>query len=156
VLVKIPLGRGIALLSLVVSLQISAADKPTVSPSVDDRLHAARLHIQAQRWAAAKAELLIAAREEPNNADTHNLLGYTFRKQERPELANAFAHYKRALQLDPKHKGAHEYVGEAYLMDNNPTAAERHLAELEKLCGNKTCEEYVDLAAAIAAFKARK
>jgi hypothetical protein len=60
------------------------------------------------------------------------------------------------LQLDPKHKGAHEYIGEAYLMDKKPAEAEKHLASLEQICGNKTCEEYVDLAAAIAKYKAGK
>lgn len=51
------------------------------------------------------------------------------------------------------HRGAHEYIGEAYLMDNKPEEAKRHLAELEKICGNRTCEEYADLAKAIAEFK---
>jgi tetratricopeptide (TPR) repeat protein len=92
---------------------------------------------------------------EPRNADAHNLLGYSHRKQPRPDLAKAFEHYKLALQIDPQHKGAHEYIGEAYLMNNQPAEAEKHLADLARVCGNRTCEEYVDLAQAIAAFKAR-
>lgn len=32
------------------------------------------------------------------------------------QLDLAFKHYQRALQLDPRHLGAHEYIGEAYLM----------------------------------------
>ena len=39
-------------------------------------------------------------------------------------------------------------------MDRQPGQAEKHLAELEKLCGNRTCEEYQDLAGAIAQYKA--
>jgi len=83
------------------------------------------------------------------------LLAYSYRKQARPDLPKAFEHYNIALKLDPKHRGAHEYIGEAYLMDKKPAEAEQHLAELEKICGNKTCEEYADLARAIADYKAK-
>ena len=94
-----------------------------------------------------------AARDEPGNADLHNLLGYSYRKQTTPNLARAFEHYQQALRLDPAHCGAHEYIGEAYLMDGKLADARRHLTELERLCGNRTCEEYADLAAAIARYR---
>lgn len=134
-----------------------AADTPsTPAPTVSERMGNARDSIKANKWQPAIAELRIAVREEPKNADAHNLLAYSYRKQAKPDLAKAFEHYKIALQLDPKHKGAHEYIGEAYLMDKKPAEAEKHLAELEKICGNKTCEEYADLAKAIAQYKAGK
>jgi Flp pilus assembly protein TadD len=135
-----------------------AADTgPSVSqPTVNERLTSAREAIKAKEWRKALAELNIAAKEEPRNADVHNLLGYSYRKQATPNLAKAFEHYNTALKLDPKHKGAHEYIGEAYLMDKKPAEAEKHLVELEKLCGNKTCEEYADLAAAMTKYKAGK
>jgi Flp pilus assembly protein TadD len=143
-----------ALLSLPAAF-VQAADTPTVSaPSVSDRLGNARQHIEAKRWSAALAELRLALRDEPRNADVHNLLGYSYRKQARPDLPKAFEHYKTALELNPGHKGAHEYIGEAYLMDKKPAEAAKHLATLEKLCGNKTCEEYQDLAQALAKYKA--
>jgi hypothetical protein len=41
-------------------------------------------------------------------------------------------------------------------MDKKPAEAEKHLASLEQICGNKTCEEYADLAGAIAKYKAGK
>jgi len=28
----------------------------------------------------------------------------------------ALKHYKRSIELNPRHRGAHEYIGEAYLM----------------------------------------
>ena len=40
-------------------------------------------------------------------------------------------------------------------MDKKPAEAQKHLAQLEILCGNKTCEEYADLAKAIADYTAR-
>lgn len=155
---------SIALLSLCLAGTALAADTPGVSPNVppapqptvSERMDQARKAIAAKDWRRAQSELQAVVREAPNNADAHNLLGYSYRKQARPDLAKAFDHYQTALRLDPRHRGAHEYIGEAYLMDNKPAEAERHLAELEKVCGNRTCEEYADLAKAIADYKARR
>ena len=55
-------------------------------------------------------------------------------------------------QLEPNHRGAHEYVGIAHLKVKNLDKAKEHLARLETICG-KTCEEYEDLAKAVAAYK---
>lgn len=118
-------------------------------------LVSARAAIAAKDWPRALAELNAALKLEPRNADVHNLLGYSHRKQARPDLAKAFGHDQLALQIDPSHKGAHEYIGEAYLMDQRPAEAEKHLAELARLCGNQTCEEYRDLDEAIKACKAQ-
>lgn len=143
-------------LVLVVSAWAGAADIPTVSePTAKERIGIAREAIKASDWKRSLAELTIAAREEPRNADVHNLLGYSYRKQATPNLAKALEHYKTALTLNPAHKGAHEYIGEAYLMAKNLAAAEKHLSEIEKICGSKTCEEYQDLAKAVAAYKAK-
>ena len=114
---------------------------------------AARQAIEAQDWGRALNELNIAARAEPRNADVHNLLGYTWRKRATPDITKAFEHYYTALRLDPRHKGAHEYIGQAYLMEKRPEEANKHLAQLESLCGNKTCPEYVTLAKAIADYR---
>lgn len=124
------------------------------APTANERLEAARKAIDAKDWGRAMFELNQAVRDEPRNADVHNLLGYTYRKRAAPDITKAFEHYKTALSLDPKHKGAHEYIGEAYLVDKKPAEAEKHLAQLEVICGNKTCEEYADLAKAVADFKA--
>lgn len=137
-----------------------AADTPgsnpsVRAPSVGEQLDTARSAIGAKDWSKAIRILNAAAREEPRNADVHNLLGYSYRKQASPDLPKAIGHYQTALRLDPRHKGAHEYIGEAYLMDKKPAEAEKHLAELEKICGNKTCEEYADLAKAVAEYKAK-
>ena len=135
-----------------------ANDTPTTAsePTTAERMASARDAIKAKKWKDAIGELKIAVREEPKNADAHNLLAYSYRKQATPDLPQAFEHYNTALRLNPQHKGAHEYIGEAYLMDNKPLEAEKHLAALEKICGNKTCEEYADLSKAIAAYKAKK
>ena len=64
----------------------------------------------------------------------------------------AFTHYRRALQLNPRHRGAHEYIGEAYLMTNDLPKAEQHLGALQEIC-LIPCEEYEDLKKAIADYR---
>ena len=117
-----------------------------------DPLRPARDAISAQQWPKA-LELLQAQQSRlGRNADLHNLLGYVYRKQGRPDLDKAFEHYRLALDIDPGHRGAHEYIGEAYLSRNQPAQAREHLAALKRLCGGTACEEYQDLAKALAAY----
>jgi Flp pilus assembly protein TadD len=137
-----------------------AADTPEPvrvvrAPPVNERMAAARQAIEAKDWSRAMTELNAAAREDPRNADVHNLLGYTYRKRASPDLPKAIEEYNIALRIDPRHKYAHEYLGEAYLMEKKPQEAEKHLAELERICGNKSCEEYADLAKSIADYKTK-
>jgi Flp pilus assembly protein TadD len=153
-------GKYLLAAMVAISAQAYAVDTPGSNPntptvSVSQRLATARKAIDAKEWSRAMSELNAAVREEPRNADVHNLLGYSYRKRASPDLPKAFEHYNTALRLDPRHKGAHEYIGEAYLMDRKPAEAEKHLAELEKICGNTTCEEYADLAKAIAEYKSK-
>lgn len=134
----------------------TAAAANVASAAKVDRMSAARAAIKAQDWKKSIAELTLLTKEQPKNADAHNLLAYSYRKQASPDLAKAFEHYNQALKLNPQHKGAHEYIGEAYLMDKKPAKAEEHLALLKGICGNTACEEYQDLAKSIATYKADK
>jgi len=73
-----------------------------------------------------------AALRDTRNAEIQNYLGYAYRNS--GELPLAFKHYARALQLNPRHRGAHEYLGEAYLMIGNLAKTEEHLELLKKIC----------------------
>lgn len=106
--------------------------------------------VKAKDWKTAVYHLEIAAKAEPANADAQNLLGYAYRNQKNYDLA--LKHYGAALKIDPKHRGALEYSGEAYVLMGNKAKAQENLAALEKICG-KGCEEYQDLAKAIAQAK---
>jgi lipoprotein NlpI len=66
-----------------------------------------------------------------------------------------FKHYSEALRINPKHRGAHEYIGEAYLMVGNLGKAKEHLGQLDKLCFFP-CGEYTDLKKAVAAYEAKQ
>jgi len=127
---------------------------PVAAPKFD-RMASGRAAIKAADWKKAISELSLAVKEQPGNADAYNLLAFSFRKQATPDLAKAFEHYNNALKLNPNHKGAHEYIGEAYLMDRKPAKAEEHLALLKTICGGVACEEYDDLAKAVADYKAK-
>lgn len=118
-----------------------------------DPLRSARDAIAAQQWSKS-LDLLKAQLPSLNrNADLHNLLGFAYRKQAWPDLEKAFEHYRLALDIDPGHRGAHEYIGEAYLMKKQPAKAREHLQALQRLCGGTACEEYQDLAKALAAYR---
>ena len=106
--------------------------------------------IQAGRYAQAIPVLEKWVAGHSKDADGFNWLGYAYRKT--GQLEPAFKAYNRALGIDPQHRGAHEYIGEAYLMANQPDKAERHEKILAQLCP-ASCEELTDLRAAIAAYK---
>ncbi|HEU0199553.1 MAG TPA: tetratricopeptide repeat protein [Burkholderiaceae bacterium] len=120
--------------------------------AVDPDLKRGQEAIQKKDWDGAISALAHVREREPKNADVYNLLG--FAERNRGNLAQAFELYGTALKLDPKHRGAHEYIGEAYLIANDLARAEEHLAALDKLCFFP-CEEYSDLKKKIAAYKAK-
>ena len=124
------------------------------SESQDPNLVAGKKAVDAQDWKQATQLLSKAALTDPNNADIQNWLGYAQRKQ--GNLNAAFAAYNQALKLNPNHKGAHEYIGEAYLMAGDVAKAEKHLAELQRLCSPIPCEESKDLQRAIQEYKKKK
>ena len=106
-----------------------------------------------KNWPEAAKRFEVALKRNPDSADLQNYLGYTQRNLKQFDLA--FKHYKRALELDPRHRGAHEYIGEAYLMVNDLPNAEKHLAALRGIC-LLPCEELDDLEKAVVAYRATR
>lgn len=109
--------------------------------------------IKAEDYAQAVPLLQGYVARSPDDANGENWLAYAYRKT--GKMDEAFEHYAKALKLNPNHRGAHEYVGEAYLMVGNLAKAEEHLKLLDKLC-LLPCEEYTDLKEAVAAYKVNK
>ncbi len=145
------LGLGLALLPAT-----AGADPRDESPAgerVDPDYAAGKAAVAAKDWPAAIGALSSAALRDTRNADIQNDLGYAYRQAGQLELA--FKHYQRALELNPRHRGAHEYVGEAYLSVDNLAKAEEHLAALQGIC-LIPCEEYEDLKKAVADYRRRQ
>ena len=126
---------------------------PNEASASDADYSAGRAAVVQRRWAEAISALQKAAVRFPDDADLQNDLGYAYRNL--GQFEPAFRHYKRALALDPRHRGAHEYIGEAYLLVDDLPGAERHLAALGEIC-LLPCEQQDDLRKAVAAYKARK
>jgi len=150
------MSRVISLLVLVLAaamppaLHAHGSDTPA-APRADPDFTAGKQAIDKKDWARAIEALKKAEAKDARNADIQNYLGYAYRNSGQMDLA--FKHYEQALAIDPRHRGAHEYLGEAYLMVNNLAKAEEHLAALNRLCFFP-CEEYTELKEKVAAFKA--
>lgn len=120
----------------------SSSSQPSV-PTLDE----ARADIAAKDWQAAIAKLTKIVKAKPSSADAYNLLGYAFRNA--GNLERAMQAYTKALSLNPKHTGALEYQGVLFVMLGEIDKAKDNLERIEDICGT-TCEEYEDLAEAIA------
>jgi Flp pilus assembly protein TadD len=120
----------------------------------DPAVKTAKAAIAAGDYASAQLALKVAVAGDPGNADLHNLYAYSIRKGANPDMPLVFKHYNEALRIDPKHRGAQEYIGEAYLMSGNLAKAKEHLAALDKLCFFG-CAEYDMPKKAIAAYEAK-
>jgi Flp pilus assembly protein TadD len=113
-------------------------------------LTSVRAKIKAKDYPAALAELRDLA-EDIQQADVYNLLGYTLRKT--GDVKTSLTYYTKALELQPDHKAAREYLGELYVETGNMEKAKEQLAILAKLCPGG-CEEREDLQKAISAKSA--
>ena len=94
-------------------------------------------------WALA----VLASIKNQDDPKVLNYIGYSHRKAGR--IDEGIAHYQKALAIDPNFVLAREYLGEGYVASGRIDLAKLELTEIEARCGT-TCEEYVDLAEAIA------
>lgn len=130
-----------------------ATDDDPNAAALDPDYAAGKKAIDDKRWNDAIRSLASAALRDTRNADIENYLGYAHRHA--GHMAEAFKHYERALKLNPRHRGAHEYVGEAYLIVGDLKQAQAHLTALEAIC-TLPCEEKEDLEKSIAAYRRAK
>ncbi|HSB70948.1 MAG TPA: tetratricopeptide repeat protein [Candidatus Methylomirabilis sp.] len=106
--------------------------------------------IEAEKFTTAIPLLEGVIARDGTNADAYNWLAYAVRRNGDPEKAIPI--YQKALALNPKHRGAHEYIGEAYLTLNDLAKAKEHLAALDRLCFFP-CSQYRDLKKAVEAYE---
>lgn len=111
------------------------------------QLASAESLIRQENYRAAIEVLNGVVESSPREADAYNLLGYSYRKSK--DFNRAERNYKRALRLNPEHKGAIEYYGELFIETDRRDKAEEMLAKLESLCPSG-CAELDQLRKALA------
>jgi tetratricopeptide (TPR) repeat protein len=121
-----------------------AVDNVTSKDAPD--LTSVRAKIKAKDFKAALAELtpMLVTYQ---HADVYNLMGFSLRKT--GDYKQAYTFYRKALDFDPEHKGALEYLGELYVETGQVDKAKENVVLLKKLCPSG-CEELADLEKAIA------
>jgi cytochrome c-type biogenesis protein CcmH/NrfG len=154
---KNTLPSTLARLALVAALGLAPVLTPAPAFAVDNMsstdapdLTSVRAKIKAKDYAAALAELRDIA-EDSQQADVYNLLGFTLRKT--GDFKTSLTYYTKALELQPDHKAAREYLGELYVETGDAAKAKEQLDALTRLCP-AGCEEREDLQKAIDAKSA--
>jgi tetratricopeptide (TPR) repeat protein len=145
ILTSLALVTGLGFAPVLLPAPAYAVDNISSTDAPD--LTSVRAKIKAQDYAAALAELRDIA-EDTQQADVYNLLGFTLRKT--GDFKTSLTYYSKALELQPDHKAAREYLGELYVETGNIEKAKEQLAILAKLCPGG-CEEREDLQKAISA-----
>jgi tetratricopeptide (TPR) repeat protein len=108
--------------------------------------------IDADKYEMAISELKKALGELPDDADLLNLLAYSQRKLMR--FDEALVNYQKALEIEPEHRGANEYLGELYLQLGQLDKAQERLQVLDKACFFG-CEEFDELEEAIEIYRSQ-
>ncbi len=146
--------RPSALCLLLSTIVAAAAPGATGALAVDNvssleapDLTSVRAKIKAKDFKAALAELtpMLATHQ---HADVYNLMGFSLRKT--GDYKQAYTFYRKALDFDPDHKGALEYLGELYVETGQIDKAKENVVRLKQLCPSG-CEELADLENAISA-----
>jgi len=106
--------------------------------------------IDAGKYDTAIDRLHRVLDDDPDNPDIMSLLGFSYRKTQNYEDALTF--YQWALRVEPKHRGANEYLGELYLETNQFDKAMHQLEILDSLC-TFNCKEYSTLKKAIDTYQ---
>tara|TARA_S200000501_G_scaffold179890_1_gene169334 strand:+ start:1196 stop:1681 length:486 start_codon:yes stop_codon:yes gene_type:complete len=109
-----------------------------------------KLEKAKKRYQKAQKFLIKFNKEKPNKADTLNYLGFTTRKL--GDFEGGEKYYLQGLEINPKHKGINEYLGELYVATNRIDLAKERLKVLEGC----NCEEYGELKEVIEGTKQSK
>jgi tetratricopeptide (TPR) repeat protein len=139
----------LVMLTLMLAVMPAQADGGDSSDSGSD-LAGFRQLIEKRKYQQAIDEIDVALRERPKDADLLNLMAYSLRQLENFDSALDF--YLRALAVEPKHRGANEYLGELYLRLGQLEKAQERLSVLDKACFFG-CDEFDELEKAIEEYR---
>ena len=122
----------------------------TPPASAEDPDYAAgRAAFDRKDWPATIANLSLVPAGSPREDDAQTMVAYAWRKLGRYDLA--LDNYAAVLARDPRHRGALEYLGEAYLDLGRVDDANATRARLAEACRGPAvgagpgCEELEDL-----------
>ena len=142
---------------------LSGSDEPPPTASTQPDYDAGMQAFQYKDWRGVIDAMSRAIQRRPWHDDAYNAMGYAHRQL--GDYPAALAAYRKALDLNPHHRGALEYLGEAYLLMGCAAKAQATLDTLAMACqrvanenGNPwrdTCEEWKALKAAIDASPPR-
>ncbi|HSH42352.1 MAG TPA: tetratricopeptide repeat protein [Arenicellales bacterium] len=124
---------------------ITSSGSSSEPAAIDQALGA----IEDGKYRRAVRHLEKHLKKNRDDADALNLMGYSLRKLER--AGDSERYYLRALEIEPGHLGANEYLGELYLHTGRPELARERLAVLERACPD-SCEEREELAEALQSY----
>ncbi len=162
-----------ALLVTAVGFQPASAagtDTPPPSDSKDKKKDKKAIDENAQQLAAAESyqeflrgyraarELILAGQYDKGIAAMHalgrddhpdvaNYIGYANRRMGHFQESKVW--YEAALKADPNHTRTWSYYGMWQAEQGNRIKAGEYLTKVNALCGNTTCQEYVELKAVI-------
>jgi tetratricopeptide (TPR) repeat protein len=149
------------LLSVTPALAVLGSAEPPPEVVIGDPDYKAGVEaLQQEDWREVIQRMARVIERRPWDDNAHNLMAFAFRNLR--DYPRALAHYREALELNPHHRGALEYLGEAYLAMGQPGRARQMLERLATECRRvgfgrpeqirlEDCEEWQLLQSAIAA-----
>jgi tetratricopeptide (TPR) repeat protein len=144
---------------------VTSGGKGERPPSSGDDYEQGKAAFEQEDWPAVIEHMERAIEERPWDDDAYNLMGFAYRRL--GDYDKALEAYDRALKLNPHHRGALEYLGEAYLELDRPELAkgmlDRLALECQQIAANAAgdswqarCEEWQDLNEAYEAYPHRR
>ena len=137
-------------LIFILTVGLSKSDPGTPSKEEPSWLVSTRKSISSEKY--DQAIELLKESNQVSSADWNNLMGFSLRQKQPPDLLGAEYYYQAALNIYPKHRGALEYYGILKLTNGDLAGAEALLIKLDKACFFG-CEEYYDLKKSIEKYK---
>ena len=141
--------RILTIIALLFATTVFAAGSYSYEPSASKLINDAKKLIKKEKYKRAIEKLKKAKKEEPDNADVFNYLGFAHRKI--GDYDNSKIFYEEALAIQQNHKLALEYQGELFLTLNDISSAQSNLRKLEALCP-QGCDELQDLGTAVSKY----
>lgn len=133
----------VLILSLIFSINANAAgsdDSGSYEPKPKSFKEAVSLIKNGKYNDAIEAfDTILKNKKNSTNPDILNEYAFALRKS--GNLGKAEIFYNKALNIDPNHKGALEYIGELYVDTKRMDKAKQTLIKLE----NCKCPEYAEL-----------